>query len=402
MFDPGIGRMDFRAFWPIIFLLIISLHVSAKPRFDGPPKLKVLVGQGLKDVLVAGTDLEKSIGKDGQRKRYEGPKKLKFTCRKLSSKGAGHPPLLLATLQSQTGIISLADKKFRGRLLIATSLEEGAGCDVINEIPLESYISALLAKEMNSNWHLEALKAQAVAARTYALHKMQTKEVSRELGHDVFHDLESSEKHQVGGSFFDTNDNTNMASSATSGEILLTKTGMLTPIFFHAQCGGTTLLPSQVWSDVVEGYQRVKCPFCEGQNTRGDWEKKLSDDQVYKFLLWVIANSYVQGIFKDELQKGTLAIAPDRKDKSKMRIYCGEKLFVLDKSLLRRYFGRVVIPSNNFVINRYAKGIRLVGKGLGHGVGMCQLGALYLAKQGWNYRKILAHYFPGHKIEKVY
>ena len=77
---------------------------------------------------------------------------------------------------------------------------------------------------------------------------------------------------------------------------------------------------------------------------------------------------------------------------------------VIKKPLFRRYFGRFVFPSNNFEMNWDNKKNSFVvsGSGLGHGVGMCQLGALDMAKKGWSYRKILTHYFPGHKLEKAY
>ena len=82
-------------------------------------------------------------------------------------------------------------------------------------------------------------------------------------------------------------------------------------------------------------------------------------------------------------------------------------MYSFKKSLLRRYFGRVVVPSNNFKLTLEAQGklgprLRLRGDGLGHGVGMCQLGALELADRGWSFKKILAHYFPKHKMKKLY
>jgi len=91
---------------------------------------------------------------------------------------------------------------------------------------------------MNPKWPLEALKAQAVAARTYALHKMRTQQVTKELGAEAFYDLESSEKHQVGGNFFDATTTTNLASAETKGEVLTTSSGQIQPIFFTQNAEG--------------------------------------------------------------------------------------------------------------------------------------------------------------------
>jgi stage II sporulation protein D len=70
--------------------------------------------------------------------------------------------------------------------------------------------------------------------------------------------------------------------------------------------------------------------------------------------------------------------------------------------MLRRYFGRVLFPSSFTQINLKKRFVSVQGEGLGHGVGMCQIGALYMAKKGKNYREILAHYFPKFRLEKVY
>ena len=64
--------------------------------------------------------------------------------------------------------------------------------------------------------------------------------------------------------------------------------------------------------------------------------------------------------------------------------------------------GRGILPSNYYTIEDDGHRVKLKGKGYGHGVGMCQLGAFDLAKRGYNYKQILAHYFPEHKIEKLY
>ena len=104
-------------------------------------------------------------------------------------------PVLLASLSSNTGIIKWGDTQYRGDLKIVTN-SNNKSCDLINEISMEDYIATLLSKEMNAKLPVEALKAQAVAARTYAVHKIKT---NRKV---EFH-LENSERFQVNGSLND-------------------------------------------------------------------------------------------------------------------------------------------------------------------------------------------------------
>ena len=77
-------------------------------------------------------------------------------------------------------------------------------------------------------------------------------------------------------------------------------------------------------------------------------------------------------------------------------------MLAFNKSLLRRYFGRVIFPSNHYEIDMKWGKLVVKGQGNGHGVGLCQVGALGLAKRGWAYKQILAHYFPKHELRKIY
>ena len=371
-------------------------------RLKNKPVVKIRVGKSLNNVWISGTDLKRKIHTNNDLKRFSGKKTVKFNCQSFSRQNRRFlkKPVLLASLQSNTGLLSLNKEKFLGQLHIVTSSTKQS-CDVINETTIENYISSLLSKEMNSVWPIEALKAQAVAARTYALHMMRSKRVSRELGVEAYYDLESSEKHQVGGNFFDATTETRLASRKTEGLVLLTKKGTLTPAFFHAKCGGRTLRPEQVWDNRVAGYKEgVLCPFCDGRGKR-TWNGKLKFKRFKKFLIWARKKQYLKRLprFKKGLK---VRVAPDNRFRNNIRLYVGGNVYKIPKPLFRKYFGRVIVPSNNFKL-KYAGGkFVMKGEGLGHGVGMCQIGALDLAKKGWGYKKILAHYFPGHKIKKVY
>lgn len=363
------------------------------------PKIKVRISDNLEKVNISGTDLKRTLHVNSNHKKFSGRKRIRFNCQSFTKKNKAKitRPVLLASVSSATGLVSLGKVKYQGRLHVVTSPKDES-CDVVQEVNLDSYISGLLSKEMNGTWPVEALKAQAVAARTYAIYKQATQQVSKSLGYQAYYDLESSEKHQVGGDFFATTLNTDVATNETAGYILVTDKGNLTETFFHAKCGGKTLMPSSVWENKVEGYKGVSCPFC---NTHGkkNWTEKITTAKFIKFLKWAKRKKHIS--FKSKDLKN-IRLMKDSLGSNTLKIYLGSTPLVLKKPLVRRYFGRFTMASNNFRLVRTNRGFEVEGRGLGHGVGMCQLGALDLADRGWGFKKILAHYFPGHKLIKLY
>jgi stage II sporulation protein D len=367
------------------------------------PKINVLIGRKMKSVLISGFDLKRKFHTNQSVKQFAGRKSIKFNCVGFTKKNNSrlNKPLLLASLKSSTGLLTVDKDKYQGELLVVASHNEPS-CDLINQIPLESYLSSLLAKEMNSSWHIEALKAQAVAARSYALHKIESQQVSKGFGYNVFYDLESSEKHQVAGSFLDTTRKTEIATRTTKGEILVDSKGKLKPIFFHASCGGKTLRPNQVWANRVGGYRSAPCRYCL-TNKKRKWGKAISQKRFNAFLKWAKRKGHLKkALPKNEKKWKSIKLSTDRFSKRKVIFYLGRKKYAIEKNKLRRYFGRVVMPSNFFKFMKKRKGYFAKGQGSGHGVGMCQVGAYDLARRGWNYKRILAHYFPKFRLKNHY
>ncbi|TDP54993.1 stage II sporulation protein D [Bacteriovorax stolpii] len=368
-------------------------------RVSAAPVVSVRIGKSLKNIHVTGLDLKRHLLFNDDYKNYTGKKTVKFNCETFTTLNRQkNRPILLATLESPTGLLSYDNVKYQGMFKVITN-PKGDSCDIINDIPMEAYISSLLTKEMNSKWPAEALKAQAVAARSYALHKMQSQQVSKELGSEAFYDLESSEKHQVGGAFFDATDSTISAAYSTKGEVLLSEDGKVRPIFFHAKCGGKTLRPDQVWHNKEPSYQSVNCPFCHNIGPKS-WAKVISNERIKDFFRWASNQKILQE--KLETNFNSLVMVPDNIDRFTVNFYINDRPYIIEKAVLRRYFGNVVFPSNSFSLEMKRGGFVIYGEGLGHGVGLCQMGAFALAKQGWSYKKILAHYFPGHVLKKMY
>lgn len=379
-------------------LSVVLFALLTHSTFAKVPTIKVLIGKNLKSIKVSGLDIQKKINGSTRVKLYRGKKILRFNCHVLKKIKKIEKPLMLSSLWSSTGLIRWEKMAYQGQLnLLASSNQKG--CDLINEISLEDYLESLLAKEMNASWPLEALKAQAVAARSYAYHKIVTQQVSKTIGFKTHYDIENSEKHQVNGSFFDTTKNTEKAAKQTVGEVLKLSTGKLTPIFFHAKCGGKTLTPSQVWTNKVDGYKSVNCPYCHKIGKK-PWVLTLPRSKFKKVVDKTLKTFYQDSL--KNMKKSQMRIVPDHKGKSTLRIYDNDRLLVVQKSRIRSSLSRGKAPSNNFYLENQGKKITLKGKGHGHGVGMCQLGAFEMARRGFDYKQILAHYFPKHKIEKIY
>ncbi len=374
----------------LLALCLCSFSASA-----AIPSVKVLIAKSLKHIEVEGTDLKKTIHTQKRSENFLGRKRISFNCVP-STRAQFFPknPLLVASLSSPTGLVSWGKNKYQGELQLLTNPGQ-ASCDLVNRISLEDYIKTLLSKEMNGSWPVEALKAQAVAARTYAYDRLQH-QANVAIDQEKLYHLESSEKDQVSGTFFDVTEKTLKASNDTEGEILVGPSGKITPAFFHSKCGGKTLRPDQVWGGVEEGYRSVNCTFCQKTGMK-DWKSKLKNMKMTAMVDQVLKRYY-----SDSLKDGAIKIMPDSVENSEIRLYAGDRLHIIKKSYLRSFAGRDMLPSNNFTLSMNQGEFEAKGQGYGHGVGLCQLGALELAKRGYDYRQILSFYFPRHRMKKVY
>ncbi len=376
-----------------VLLVLLSFSVEASLKISKINRhIKVKVGAKKQRVEISGVNLTRDLPPLKKRKKFNGRKTIRFNCSNFFSDNKSKlNGIHLASLSSESGLVSYDNKKYLGKLHVVTSKKSPA-CDIINEIEIDQYISSLLSKEMNAKWPIEALKAQAVAARTYALHKIE--------GHkkeDTFYHIENSEKHQVNGDFFDVTKKTIRASRETSGMVLRNNKKKLVPAFFHASCGGFTLKPQDVWSNKVSGYHKhSRCEYCK---TKKNWNIEISDLRILKFLKWLHRNKLIKKSSKSNYVK----LYPSNKISKIIKIRWGSSKLKVKKAWFRRYFGRKKFSSNNFYIADSSRGrSTFVGKGRGHGVGMCQVGARALALRGWSYKKILKHYFPDLKLTQIY
>ncbi len=347
-----------------VWYIYIFCFITANA-WSSIPYLSVKIASDLGRVQITGLDLKTNT--------ETGVKKVTYNCSAKNSKN------LLASISSPSGFLNWDDQKYRGEFKI---YQKNNKCDLVNYVSLEGYINSLLAKEMNKNWPIEALKAQAIAARTYAL-------FLKGKNKNKFYDLVSSEFYQVSGSFDDENVTTATAAKTTSGAILLNHDDhTIVPIFFHSKCGGFTWMPESIWGNKVKGYKSVTCPFCLEHGTK-EWELKVENRDFKK-------------IITEMIKPDAVSIVPDKINSPIVRYYEGGEQKQLKKSMLRKMLGNREVMSNKFVVKKKDNQLMLEGIGRGHGVGLCQFGAYEMAKQGKTYQQILKHYFPNFEIKKIY
>jgi stage II sporulation protein D len=284
------------------------------------------------------------------------------------------------------GVVWIGDRWYRGRVLVTPS---GDGLTAVNWVDVEQYLYSVLGGEMNGNWHQEALKAQAVAARTYALHKQVS------TRNDLY-DVVDSTVSQVYRGIQDESTGTQMAVNGTKGQVL-THRGNLIDAVFHSSAGGMTDNSGEVW--MTQRPYLTAVPDFDQEAPVYEWRKTYSVSEMTN-LLGCGNGSNVQRF--DATQKttgGRVKVMTVQTAKGSCK-WDGEDIQ-----------GKLGLKSTKFVIQAVMKPVaskdtdkappqvidrfELVGNGFGHGLGMSQYGALGMAKKGYNYQQIVLHYYNG-------
>jgi len=288
-----------------------------------------------------------------------------------------YPSKRLTIEPSRDASIIIDERPFRGEVAFIRTPDNRI--TVVNNVNVEDYIKGVLYHEVSHRWPMEALKAQAVAARTYALYSIS----AADKPYDVTNDIYS----QVYGGRDSERYRTDLAVDHTRGQVL-TYNNQIIPAYFHATCGGMTEDARELWnlpdSPPLRG---VPCGFCK-DSPHFHWKKnfRLRDIQ-YELNL----HGYKVGSIKD-----ISIIDRDRSERIehlKITQKNGKELIIKGKDF-RDLMGPNVLMSNNYEILMQGYYVDINGRGWGHGVGMCQWGALGMAKQQFNYRQILAYYYP--------
>lgn len=286
-------------------------------------------------------------------------------------------------VRAKAGPMRMNGKSYRGWLEVRK--KRNGLLLVINELDIEDYLLGVVTAEIPHGWEWEALKAQAVAARTYALYQKRTS------GARSYHLFATINSQVYGGADGERRRGTK-AVQDTRG-LVLTYRGEIIPAFYHSSCGGQTENAAELWG-IDEPYLKGVACECQEISRYGLWEKRIKKPKM-------IAALRRQGIrISDVLGIGIKGVtAAGRVKAVSVLSPQGERFISADT--LRAVLGSTVIPSVFFELEMDGDEAVFSGRGAGHGVGLCQWGAEEMAEQGHDFRGILSHYYPGTDVVRL-
>lgn len=302
----------------------------------------------------------------------------------------------------------LNGKPYRGTVEI-TACKNPGSLLAFNIIYVEDYLKGVVPAEMGKlgQPEMEALKAQAIAARTYSLSR---------LGQyaDKGYDLEASAEDQVYAGVKGEDPLVNRAIQLTRGEVL-THEGKIIHAYYHANSGGKTEYIERVWDKPKEDYlipidDENFCSWSKNYTWMESWTKEALERNIEEFL-----DTFET--FTDEGMGNLLHLQIKNRSPSGrvevLEVVTDEGYYHIQKDEIRWALKKgsdptSILPSTLFdlKIERETDGsiqrVIAQGRGNGHGVGMCQIGAIGMARKGYSHKDILMHYYPGVKITKFY
>ncbi|MDP2168409.1 MAG: SpoIID/LytB domain-containing protein [Thermodesulfovibrionales bacterium] len=312
---------------------------------------------------------------------------------------AGIVFLMLSTAASETIKVLILDGNFKdipekgehlgmldtikGELLVGYTRYKGnievwQGKDslyLVSEIPMEEYVEGVVSSELGKNWEIEAIKAQAVVARTYALNlKMQNKDRKFHLTSTVLHQVFKGGNEDAVVSY---------GVQSTKGEVLAYN-GRPIEAYYHSTCGGMTEEAGEVFG-TSRPYLRPVASECN-LSPYQMWSRKMPFSEIEKAL-------GIKGMTDIRIKSRTST------GRVKAVAVITDSNHTIEATELRRKLGWKRLPSTDFSVKVNGDSVFFDGKGYGHGVGLCQWGSLEMARKGKTYKEILQYYFPGAAIE---
>lgn len=282
------------------------------------------------------------------------------------------------------GNVYVGGRRFRGNIDIIR--KDNGKLMVINHLPLDEYLYGVLYHEVSHRWPIEVLKAQAIAARTFALQQVRQ---SKGQPYDLRSDIYS----QVYGGRTSEKWSTNMAVDKTRGQILTYK-GDIFPAYYHATCGGMTEDATNLWNIDIPPLKGVDCSFCTS-SPHYKWNKNIS--------LAYLENKLKDNGYKIGKISSVAVLSKNRSgrvDKIEIKDDAGTSVVLTGKDF-RQMLGPNDLRSVKFDVSMRPGSLVIDGFGWGHGVGMCQWGAYGMARNGKKADEILKYYYPGAEISTM-
>lgn len=280
-----------------------------------------------------------------------------------------------------TNLMFANDKWYRGQITVFLSKNNSfikSGFTIVNNVELERYLMGVVPSEMPSKWHPEALKTQAVCARTYTLANLNRR---ADLGYDVKNNTED----QVYLGYKNEKPETNAAIAATYGKVVTDYNNRVINAYYSSSAGGYTDSIEDIWGLSPKAYLVPRKDF-DQESPHYEWNREFSQDDISDKL----------ATFKVGRVLGMTILDRTVAHRVKKAVVIGTESNVqLTGEEIRH---RLALPSTKFNIGFKEGKMKFAGRGFGHGIGLSQYGSKALAEQGVEYSNILKHYYPNTKI----
>ena len=289
-------------------------------------------------------------------------------------------PLYISDLSKSINqsVLQVGNEKYRGAVTARSHNDHLL--TVINRLPLEQYLYGVVPREMPASWHIEALKAQAVAARGFALANIGKYGY---LGFDVCNTVNS----QVYGGYNSEKAATTKAVDETYGKIMSSNGELVIP-YYHSNSGGQTESSENVWREAVSYVRGVYDPYSIDA-PHSQWQETISLRDIETKLIQNQINigNIIDFTVIEVSPNGRVLELEVRGTQGSHTVLKQETRWIFD------------LKSNYFTITMDNDRVLITGYGYGHGVGMSQHGARVMAESGFSWQQILQHYYTNIRIE---
>lgn len=390
-----LSQITTKWYWAFVAGLVFGVGSIAVPEAEAAPWIRVLLASDVKELEVASDQVIWATDHYDRTWSYQPTVRITVRDRTLLLNGqpvpthdlslrAGSRDLKLWIQQNGTRnqLHAVAEKDALQVSGVIQLLWRGKKLLLINSVELEEYVKGVVPAEVNSAWHLEMLKTQAVAARTYALYQHYLS-VPRD------YDVAAGIQDQVYRGRRGIDDRVTQAVEATRG-VVVTHSGAPIYAAFSSTAAGATEDAMNVWSKDLPYLKGVECPF-DLESPFYQWKASFKLDRLEKNLR---KHGFALGTIRE-----IAPLAYSRAGRvATLRILHSDGELVIRGEDLRRAVGYTVVPSTQFKIESIDHEVNLSGYGAGHAVGLCQWGAKELADLGYSFERILNYYYPGTKL----
>ncbi len=305
----------------------------------------------------------------------------------VAARALGAGKIQVGTLQSSQPVIlepapgktiTFKGNAYAGKIYL---IADASAFHIVEYVPLETYLYGVLPYEMSYTWPAEALKAQAVAARTFTLKSMQT---TGKRYFDLYSDVRS-QMYKGTGKIYPS---VKTAVDKTRGEVLAYD-GQLFYTYYHGNCGGATdsVTSWNPGAKAIKPLSGAKCGY-DKHAKNYSWQQTVSRAKAESYAASLGLKGKLKSIkVARKTGTGRATNITVRTQKGSKTVACGN---------FRMAFGLKSCKITKLSLRK--KDVLFKGRGSGHGVGMCQDGANGMAKAGKSYKQILKKYYPGAKL----